>query len=179
MNSDGKRSYIHRKKYLNDTVNHIKSVLEFIHLSRQDPGTPEDSHRQALAHAQSIEAVCWSPHSHLSAETYQKIMAAKTHELCQTILFRSLPSLDFSQFCRLSTMLPERARLPRPSVPIPIIIQKAPPVHDASPFDTMSIDLPVLDLGPQPAQLFGENCLDLGFAEFDASPANLDLPFSE
>jgi hypothetical protein len=177
MNCDGKRSYIHRKKYLNDCVNHIKGVLEFIRLGRQDPGTAEDSHRQAVVHAQSIEAVCWSPHSHLSAESYQKIMVAKTHELCHMILLRSIPSLDFPQFYRLATTVPECARFRRPSVPMPIIAHKPPPVHEPSPFDTVSIDLPALDFGPQPAQFFGENGLDLGWAEFDPGTANLDLPF--
>jgi hypothetical protein len=177
MNCDGKRSYIHRKKYLNDCVAHIKSVLEFIRLSRGDPGTPEDSHRQAVVHAQSIEAVCWSPHLHLSSENYQKIMAAKTHELCQTIFLRSVPSLDSPQFSRLAASVPESAKLPRPSVPMPIIADRPPPAHDVSPFDAASIDLPALDFGRPPAQLFGENGLDLGLAEFEPGPANLDLPF--
>jgi hypothetical protein len=172
MKCDGKRSYIHRKKYLNDCVNHIKGVLEFIRVSRGDAGSPEELCRQALVHAQSIEAVCWSPHSHLSAEGHQKIMAAKTHELCQTILPRAVPSFDFPQFFRLATAVQECARLPRPSLPMPIIAQRPPPVHEASPFD-----MPDLDFGPPPAQFFGENGLDFRLAEFDPGTANLDLTF--
>jgi hypothetical protein len=69
-------------------------------------------------------------------------MAAKMHELCQTILLRSVSSLDFPQFHRLATAVQECAWLPRPSVPVPIIAQRPPRVHEASPFDAVSIDMP-------------------------------------
>jgi hypothetical protein len=162
-----KRSYIHRKKYLNDCVTHIKGVLEFIRLVRRDPGGPEDSQRQALVHAQSVEALCWSPHSHLSADSYQKIMAAKTQELCQIIL---LKSFNFPQFCRLAAIFPECNRPPRPVLPMPIIPQR--PAPDAardddfpSPFEEINIEFPTLESQPNPFMAADDGQLNLGGLE--------------
>lgn len=136
---NNKRNYIRRKKYLTDCISQIKATLEFISLVRGEKVNPSDSQKQASDHAKAIEAVCWSPHSRLSADGYQKLMAAKTQELCRTILKKLLPTFDMSQFQKLSTLvppdrtkvgqsaglLPERAKTPQPSLPVPIIPQPA------------------------------------------------------
>jgi hypothetical protein len=175
-----KRGYIQRKKYLKDCAAHINSVLEFIRLVCRDPGGPEHSQRQALAHAQSIEAFCWSPHSHLSAENYQKIMAAKTQELCHTILIKSLPSFDFPQLCRLAAIISDSSRVRRPVLPMPIIPHlPAPEVAREedlpAPFEGLNIESPALELESQPSPFLG---LDEGLlARFDHELDGLELPF--
>jgi hypothetical protein len=128
MNATSKRSYIHRKKYLNESITQIKSTLEFIHLARNDSASPEESHKAALAHAQSIEAVCWSPHSHLTAEDYQRIMAAKTQELCWTLIRTAILSLDREQLQRLGPRLLEPAAAPPRAIPLPVFsVAPGPP----------------------------------------------------
>jgi hypothetical protein len=121
MSAAAKRSYIPRKKYLNESIVQIKSTLEFIRLTRKDSGSPEQSHRAAVGPAQSIEAVCWSPHSRLSAEGYQRIMAAKTQELCWTLLRGAITSLDLAQFQRLGPRLLEPVVVPPRAIPHPIL----------------------------------------------------------
>ena len=135
-----KRNYIRRKKYLQDCISQIKATLEFIHLARGETVNPNELQKQAMDHAKAIEAVCWSPHSRLSAESYQKLMSAKTQELCRTIIKKLLPSFDLSQLQKLSStltlperpktppppaLIPERAKTPQPSLPVPIIPQPA------------------------------------------------------
>jgi hypothetical protein len=112
-----KRSYIHRKKYLKECITQVKAVLEVVRLVRQEPGDPSDSHRQAVAHAESIEAACWSPHSGISAEGYHRIMSAKTQELCYAILRSALPKGGFSQLQQLIA----HGGLVRQRLPVPIL----------------------------------------------------------
>ena len=129
-----KRNYIRRKKYLNDCIAKIKATFDFIRIMRREKVAPGESERFAMGHAQAIEAVCWSPHSHLSAESYQKLMAAKTQELCRTLLKKSLPALDMTQLQRLSTTLvPDRPHTPQPSLPMPILLQNPAPRQARSP----------------------------------------------
>jgi hypothetical protein len=125
--ASNKRNYIRRKKYLMESVNQIKATLEFIRIARGDLPS-EDIQKQALAHAQAVEAVCWSPRARLSAETYQRLMASKTQEFCRAILKRAVPGIDFGQLQRLTVLRPESAppMLPEPILPIPIIRRPAP-----------------------------------------------------
>lgn len=121
-----KRNYIRRKKYLNDCVAQIKTTLEFIHLAHGEPGNQAESQKLAVAHAQAIEAACWSPHSRLSAEGYQKLMMAKTQELCRAIIKKSLPNLDLAQITKLH--FSGRPSTPQTPIPKPVVapIKKTP-----------------------------------------------------
>lgn len=137
MNEDrqepkNKRNYIRRKKYLTDCISQIKTTVEFIQLARGERPNSAESEKQAIAHAQSIEAHCWSPHSHLSAESYQQLMSAKTQELCRTILKKTIPTLTIVQLQTLLTaILPGRARTPQPVLPVPIIAPPAEPAQQS------------------------------------------------
>lgn len=168
-----KRNYIRRKKYLNDSANQIKATLKIIQAAKGEPFTEQNLQRIAYSHAQAIEAVCWSPHSKLSAEGYQKLMNAKTTELCHMFLKKSFSDLNhlsqhqkvnrqsnakdndtmnnssskfegFSNICR-----PERPQTPQPSLPIPIIPQSAP-VTSIEPIfpDTLFPSFEVPDISP-------------------------------
>ncbi|KAH0794498.1 hypothetical protein GPJ56_001523 [Histomonas meleagridis] len=126
---NNKRNYIRRKKYLNDCINQVKATLEFVDIARGEKVNVAENQRLALAHAQAIEAVCWSPHSRLSSDCYQRLMNAKTNELCRTIIKKSLP-VDFTQLQKIVPLVPERSQTPQPSLPVPIIVpQSAPVVH--------------------------------------------------
>ena len=48
------------------------------------------SEQKAQQHAQEIEAVCWSPHSKISSTDYEKLMNAKTNELCHMLMKKYL-----------------------------------------------------------------------------------------
>jgi hypothetical protein len=133
-----KRSYIHRKKYLNESVAQIKVVLEFIRLARKDPGSPESSHKVALEHAQSIEAVCWSPHSRLTADVYQRIMAAKTQELCRMLLRNALPTIDLAQLSRIDPRLAEDPA--PPPLPVPVFPTAANSLEGGWPGDFPALE---------------------------------------
>jgi hypothetical protein len=159
----GKRNYIQRKKYLYDCVSQIKTTLDFIRLARGETVQTASSQSEALAHAQAIEAVCWSPHSRLSAESYQKLMSAKTQELCRTILKKSLTSTDVTHLQKLTAMASDQAKTPSPTLPVPIL----PELHGHSPspgefpeiewsgtfissFDGFSADFPSLQIESVP-----------------------------
>jgi hypothetical protein len=162
METPPKRSYIHRKRYLNDSVHQIKAVLDFIRLVRREPASPEDSHRQALAHAQSIEAVCWRPHSRLPADVYQRMMSAKTQEVCRTILRTSLPSFDFSQ---LQGML-GRTKNTAPQLPLPILNELSwsdrvePRGIEFPALENITPDIAPYDIDSGPISVFGEETED-------------------
>ena len=147
-----KRNYIRRKKYLNDSANQIKATLEFIQAAKGESFVDQNIQKLAYIHAQAIEAVCWSPHSKLSAEGYQKLMTAKTHELCRMFIKKSVSDLNhLSHHPKLNYQnnifmkdadivshspsstdnftcleMPDRPQTPQPSLPIPIIPQSAP-----------------------------------------------------
>jgi hypothetical protein len=125
--SGNKRNYIRRKKFLMDCCSQLKATLDFVRVARGDKD-PGDSAKEALAHAQAIEAVCWSPRARLSAENYCQLMASKTQELCSAILRKSLPSLDLGQIQNFGMLRPEIPKAALPRFPIPIISDPVPVV---------------------------------------------------
>jgi hypothetical protein len=121
MSGKNKRNYIRRKKYLANCVAQIKAILDFVRLVRGEKLPPMDTQKEAMAHAQAIEAVCWCPHSRLSADNYEKLMAAKTLELCRTLLKKWLPALDLAQLQKMTARLsPERLKSPQSVLPVPV-----------------------------------------------------------
>lgn len=96
-----RRNYIQRKKCLNNSVNQIVNVLNIIQILQKDTGSPIEKQKVAYEHAQKIEAACWSPHSKLTPESYEKLISAKTQELCRVIFKKSIPQLDSNKIQRL------------------------------------------------------------------------------
>ena len=100
-----KRNYIRRKKYLQDCTLQIKAAIDFITIIKGNKINNIDSEKQAVLYAQQIEAVCWSPRSQMSAESYQKLMQTKTREFTSTILKKALPFLDILQLQKIISAL--------------------------------------------------------------------------
>jgi hypothetical protein len=124
-----KRNYIHRKKYLMDCVTQIKATLDFIRAVHGDkPGA--DTEKQALDHAQAIEAVCWSPRARLSAESYQQLMTTKTYEVCRVILKKSLGTIELAHGPKLTPCPPEPTPIADSKFPIPMIDKPQPTDND-------------------------------------------------
>jgi len=161
--SETKRNYIRRKKYLNDTYEKIKRALEFINLKGQLGMKEQEIQKQAMSHAQTIEAACWSPHLKLSAKEYEDIASMKTTELCQALSQQLLPSFSWSS----STPKPQTLYSPpKPSInihdndshqikrsltphsfPIPIVPRSAP--TPAPIFETLG-NIDRFDTKPEP-----------------------------
>jgi hypothetical protein len=133
-----KRNYICRKKYLNESVKEIKEVLEFIRLSGKDSGSPESSEQTALVYAKSIEAFCWLPHSHISPVDYQKIMKAKTQELCRMLLHNTLPTVDFGQLRHLDPQSEKSQKSGK--LPLPIFSKQPNPQESGLEFELPSFE---------------------------------------
>lgn len=100
-----RRNYIQRKKCLNNSVNQIVNVLNFIQVLQKDSVSPIEKQKVAYAHAQKIEAACWSPHSKLTPESYEKLISAKTAELCRVILKKSIPQMDSNKIQQLKQLI--------------------------------------------------------------------------
>jgi hypothetical protein len=116
LDLQNKRNYIRRKKYLDESTAQIKTTLEFIAAVLGDTPSPCEIQRAAVVHAQAIEAVCWSPRPRPTAEVYQKLMAAKTAELCRALAKQALPSFDMGQLSKLATV--KTAVPPAPPQPL-------------------------------------------------------------
>jgi hypothetical protein len=118
LDLQNKRNYIRRKKYLDQSTAHIKSTLEFIAAVLGESRNPGEIQKAALVHAQEIEAACWSPRPRPTAEVYQKLMAAKTAELCRALAAQALPSFDFVQLSKLAALkVPPRTTAAPPLLP--------------------------------------------------------------
>ena len=139
MSDNTRRSYICRKKYMNNSSERIKKTLEFIKSKGKLKLSEQELQKEAEKHARSIEATCWSPHMHLSSYDYQHITDAKTRELCQALLQQYIPGLIDQikpDLCVSPTSLPQRSGFPIPiaydrlatprSFPIPIVPSSAP-----------------------------------------------------
>ena len=86
-----KRNYIRKKKFLNDSISQICNTLKLIKTSLNQNISDVEIQKEALIHAQAIEATCWSPHLRHTEESYQYIMATKTNELCIAIAQQRIP----------------------------------------------------------------------------------------
>jgi hypothetical protein len=86
-----KRNYIRRKKFLDKITSQIVTTLEFIAVAIGEFPDSSQIHKVAFAHAQGVEAACWSPRPRPTAEAYEKLISAKTAELCQALTRQALP----------------------------------------------------------------------------------------
>ncbi|OHS98473.1 hypothetical protein TRFO_35099 [Tritrichomonas foetus] len=108
-NERPRRNYIQRKKCLNASVTQIRNILNFIQMLQKDNASPIETQKVALAHAQKIEAACWSPHSKLTPEYYEKLISVKTVELCRVLLKKSIPQMDSSKIQQLKDLILQKA----------------------------------------------------------------------
>jgi hypothetical protein len=114
-----KRNCIRRKKFLNDCACVIKGTLLFISVAHGEKPDHFACQRDAVAHAEAIDAACWSPRTHLSSDSYQRLMHLKTEELCQTLLKRAFSPDELSMLKTVSADV-------RPVFPLPVVAQPSP-----------------------------------------------------
>jgi hypothetical protein len=118
LSLQNKRNYIRRKKYLDESTAQIRSTLEFIAAVVGDSPNRCEIHKKAVVHAQAIEAACWSPRPRPTAELYQKLMAAKTAELCRALAKRALPAFDIGQLLKFATVKTATVPAAQPQAPV-------------------------------------------------------------
>jgi hypothetical protein len=87
------RSYIKRKRVLNDSTEAITRTLRFINQREGFRETECDVVQGATALAHAVEAACFVSVNKSSEERYRLTVALKTAQLCQSLLAR--PKLDF------------------------------------------------------------------------------------
>jgi hypothetical protein len=101
---ENKRNYIRRKKYLDESAHQIKTTLEFISMASGEAPNSAEIQKTALAHAQGIEATCWSPRPRPTAEAYQQLISTKTAELCRVLTRQAIAGLDAPQLSKLAAL---------------------------------------------------------------------------
>ena len=89
---ENKRTYIRRKRCLNEIVTQIKSTL--VYISTQNGQAPDikEVEQIALKHSNDIEAACWFPKQHLTEKEYQNLLMGKAQLLCQALISSHLPN---------------------------------------------------------------------------------------
>jgi hypothetical protein len=116
-----KRNYIRRKKCLTDSTALVKFTLTFIHDTLRTNVSSDKLEGLAKQHASAIEAVCWDPRTHLTDNTYQKLMISKTRELCIALIWQYLPEPNaariVSELRKLNLFPPSQEQ----TLPIPMI----------------------------------------------------------
>ena len=91
------RSYIRRKRCLNESINLIQNTLRTI-AANQGQVIPEKELKYlSKHHAQSVEACCWTPRLKIGDEEYQQLTYSKTQELC-SVLLRNSQQFNIQQF---------------------------------------------------------------------------------
>ena len=88
---ENKRTYIRRKRCLNEIISTIKNTL--IYISNQNGQEPDLHELETLAqqHSSDIEAACWFPKQHLTETEYQNLLMGKAQLLCQALITSKLP----------------------------------------------------------------------------------------
>ena len=99
--SQNKRNYIKRKKCLSDATNLIRQILELIRCLRGPDYFKVDIDKMANAHANIIEAACWSPHTKMNAQEYSNLMMIKAQDVCVALIKQHLSSKELSESGKL------------------------------------------------------------------------------
>lgn len=85
-----RRSYIRRKKCLNECMKIIQQTLRQLaslkHIQVSDLVLTE----MARKYAEEVEAMCWSPRLHITNEEYQNMTREKTKHVCRVLLTREI-----------------------------------------------------------------------------------------
>lgn len=140
MSDNLKRNYVRRKKYLNDSYETIKQTLEFIRIAGKLELTDEEIHKQAIEHAQAIEAACWNPHLRLTAKEYEDITSHKTKDLCYALTQKYIPTLVAQT---LKQQIPRQPILNPPS--------DAPEIKSPQVLLSPKVEMPPKPLNPSPS----------------------------
>ncbi|EAY04022.1 hypothetical protein TVAG_055080 [Trichomonas vaginalis G3] len=87
-----KRTYIRRKRCLNEITATIRNALRYI--SERNNGELSDEAIEQLAtqHSSSIEAACWFPKQHMTEGEYSNLLMGKAKQLCQALIQREVSS---------------------------------------------------------------------------------------
>ena len=131
-----RRTYIRRKKALNESIKLIQNTLLKISLLSQQKMSDREVLSQAASFANSIEAQCWSPRLQMSDEEYRNIIMNKTEQICTTLWmkfhskgspesqYRSGPSVmqppPFPPVQQNTFSIPQPISLNLPQFPAPI-----------------------------------------------------------
>ncbi|EAY14160.1 hypothetical protein TVAG_372930 [Trichomonas vaginalis G3] len=89
-----RRNYIRRKRCLNESINIIEKTLLCLSSIRKDKIDKSELTKFAKAHANEVEAACWTPRMKMSDEDYQNLMTTKTKELCLVLIKKLMPTID-------------------------------------------------------------------------------------
>lgn len=92
-----RRNYIRRKKCLNESINIIEKTLLCLSSIRKDKIDKSELTKLAKAHANEVEAACWTPRMKMSDDDYQNLMNSKTKELCLVLIKKLMPAIDTTQ----------------------------------------------------------------------------------
>lgn len=100
---EGKRTYIRRKKCLNEIVSTIKSTLKYISDHNRKEIGPLQIDQLALQHSTAIEAACWFPKQHMTEKEYSNLLMGKAKLLCQALMKQKLPGSNLNQVPGISS----------------------------------------------------------------------------
>lgn len=135
MQSKPHRVYIRRKRCLKEAQKIIYDVLVSISTSHGDEINEKLLNKQALEHAISIEAACWSPKLHVTDAEFENLMISKAHELCKILLNSNSNPKPISQSSGqeqktkvFSPVIRKAIRSTSTGQPVPVLsVQSTPP----------------------------------------------------
>ena len=88
---DNKRTYIRRKRCLNEIFSAIKNTLAYISSQNGQDISVSEMNDIAKKHSHAIEAACWFPKQHITESEYQSLLMGKTKLLCQALISSNIP----------------------------------------------------------------------------------------
>lgn len=86
-----KRTYIRRKRCLNEITATIRNALRYISERNNGEFTDEAIEQLAAHHSSAIEAACWFPKQHMTEGEYSNLLMGKAKLLCQALIQSKLP----------------------------------------------------------------------------------------
>jgi hypothetical protein len=108
------RNYVKRKRYLNESIDLIKKTLECLASVRRENPNPAEISQQALSRALEIEATCWTTLPRPANEDYNRVMMAKTREVCVALITNAIGPAPAATY--LQVLL---TAMPIPLLPVP------------------------------------------------------------
>jgi hypothetical protein len=129
------RSYVKRKRYLNESIELIKKTLECLASLRREPPNPADISAQATARALEIEATCWTTFNRPANDEYNRAMMAKTRQVCMALIETAIGTGPAA--AHLQSLLAQMRPAPPPPRRMPFA-----PIAQSFPLATQPPDLP-------------------------------------
>lgn len=114
-----KRTYIRRKKALNESIKLIQNTLSKISMLSSNKISEREILSNAASFANSIEAQCWSPRLQMTDDEYRQVIMNKTEQICTTLWmkFHAKPGME-NQFRQGGGIMQGTAFQPPPQAPI-------------------------------------------------------------